>query len=287
MMTVKSKHRTCALGAFVSIFVLTTSLVSAQQNDAVARVDGVDVTAQDYAVAEEMYGQQLGKMPQDAKKSTIVDALIESRLISEAARKSGIQNDEEYKRQIAFFEAQTLRSIYIQRELAKRVDEKAVRKAYDDQVAKVPVVEETRLRHMLLPTAEAANSIIADLKAGKDFSALAKEKSADPASREKGGDLGFLAPGQTLPEIESASAKLKPGQFTDTPVKSAFGFHVVKVDERRPRPAPRFELLAGEIRQALEAEEASRIVTELRSKAKVEKLVPDVQAPEGGEGDPH
>lgn len=281
------KHRAHALGAFASIFVLTASLAVAQQNDAVARVNGVDITARDYAVAEEMYGQQLGKMPEDAKRSTIVDALIESRLMSEAARKSGIQNDEEYKRQIAFFEAQTLRSIFMQRELSKRVDEKAVRKAYDEQVAKMPVVEETRLRHMLLPTAEAADVVIADLKAGKDFSAIAKEKSADPASKEKGGDLGFLTPGQTLAEIESATAELKPGQFSETPVKSAFGFHVVKVDERRPRAAPRFELLAGEIRQALEAEEAARIVSDLRSGAKVEKLVPDVQAPEGEDGHPH
>lgn len=281
------KHRAYTFGAFASIFVLTASLATAQQNDAVARVNGVDVTAQDYAVAEEMYGQQLGKMPEDAKRSTIVDALIELRLMSEAARKSGIQDDEEYKRQIAFFEAQTLRSIFMQRELSKRVDDGAVRKAYDEQVAKMPVVEETRLRHMLLPTAEAADVVIADLKAGKDFSAIAKEKSADPASKEKGGDLGFLTPGQTLLEIESAAAELKAGQFSETPVKSAFGFHVVKVDERRPRAAPRFELLAGEIRQALEAEEAARILSDLRSGAKVEKLVPDVQAPEGEDGHPH
>lgn len=272
----------CGLAVFLSG---TASIASAQE--VVARVNGVDITAQDYAVAEQMYGQQLGEMPEDAKRSMIVDALIESRLVSEAARKANVTNDEEYKRQIAFFEAQALRSIYMERELARRVDDAAVRKAYDDQAAKVPVVEEARLRHILLPTVEEASAVIAELKAGKDFAELAKQKSADPASREKGGDLGFVAAGQTLAEIDAAAAKLKPGHFTETPVQSAFGYHVVKVDERRPQPAPPFEALAGEIRQALQAEEARKIADELRASAKVEKLVPDVAPPEGDDGHKH
>lgn len=274
------------VSALALLFVLSTSPVMAQ-GGVVARVNGVDITAEDYAVAEQIYGQQLGDMPADAKRSMIVDALIESRLMAEAARKAGIADDAEYKRQMAFFEAQTLRSIYVQREIAKRVDDATVRKAYDDEVAKAPVVEEVRIRHMLFATTEEAAAAIAELKAGADFAALSKAKSLDPASKEKGGDLGFVTPGQTLAEIDSAASKLSPGQFTETPAKSAFGYHVVKVDERRPRPAPPFESLAGEIRQALQAEAARTIADELQAAAKVEKLVPDVQPPAGDDGHNH
>lgn len=286
-MLIGRSRRLGRIGVIVSALLLAAPIAGAQQNDVVARVNGVDITSQDYAIAAQMYGQQLGEMPDDAKKSMIVDALIEARLMSDAARKSGIADDDEFKRQIAFFEAQTLRSIFLEREVSKRVDDKAVRKAYDDQVATMPKVEETRLRHILLPTIEAATAAIAELNSGKDFGIVAKEQSADPASKDNGGDLGFSASGQTLSEIESAASKLQPGQFASSPVKSAFGYHVVKVDERRTRPAPPFASLAGEIKQALLADEARRIGNELRASAKVEKLVPDVRPPESDDGHSH
>ena len=275
------------LGVIASVLLLSAPIAIAQQSDVVARVNGADITAQDYAIAVQMYGQQLAEMPDDAKKSMIVDALIEARLMSDAARNAGIADDDEFKRQIAFFEAQTLQSIFLAREVSKRVDDNSVRKAYDDQLAAMPKVEETRLRHILLPTMEAANEAIAELNSGKDFATVAKERSSDPASKDNGGDLGFSAQGQTLSEIESAASKLQPGQFAPSPVKSAFGYHVVKVDERRPRPAPPFESLAGEIKQALLADEARRIASELRASAKVEKLVPDVKPPESDDGHSH
>ena len=132
-----------------------------------------------------------------------------------------------------------------------------------------------------------AVEVIEALKGGKAFAELAQERSADEVSKVKGGDLGFVAEGQVVPEVDAAAAKLQPGEFTQSPVASAFGFHVVLVEETRNRPAPAFEAVAPQVRQALEATEERRIISELRAAAKVEKLVPDVAPPEGDDGHEH
>ena len=132
-----------------------------------------------------------------------------------------------------------------------------------------------------------AVEVIEALKGGKAFVELAQERSADEVSRVKGGDLGFVAEGQVLPEIDAAAATLQPGEYTQTPVASAFGFHVVLLEETRNRPAPSFESVAPQIRQALKAAEERRIIAELKEGAKIEKLVPDVAPPQGEDGHEH
>lgn len=264
-----------------------TSLAQAQDSDVVARVNGQDITAKDLAIAEEMYAPQLGQMPEDAKRSMLVDALIELRLVAEAARAANVADQETYKRQIAFFEAQTLRSLFVEQQVAATVTDTAVRAAYDEQVAKIPPVPERRLRHILLRNEAEALDVIEALKSGRPFAELAQERSVDEVSKAKGGDLGFVAEGQIMPEIDAAAALLEPGQFTQTPVVTAFGFHVVLVEENRNRPAPSFETVAPQIRQALEAQEERRILSDLRAGALVEKLVPDVTPPQGEDGHEH
>lgn len=266
---------------------MSASPASAQENKVVARVNGVEITAADVAVAAEMYANQLGRMPDDARQSLLVDELIALRLASEAAKGASIDDDPAYKRQIAFFEAQTLRSVFLAGEVAKRVDDAAVRKAYDDQLARTPPVEELRLRHILLASEAEARDVITALEGGKDFAELAAERSRDEASKAEGGDLGYLASGQSMAEIDAAAASLQPGTYTREPVKSAFGFHVLKLEERRTRPAPPFEALAGQIRASLEQAATQAIMGVLRSGAAIEKLVPDVAPPAADDGHDH
>lgn len=261
--------------------------VLAQQEEIVARVDGQDITASELAVAEEMYAQQLGSMPDDARRSVLVDALIDLRIVANEAREKGIAGDEFFKRRMAFLEQQTLRSVFISDQISASVTEEAVRTAYEAQVARMPRVEETRIRHILLDTEEAAAAVIKALNAGEDFATLARERSRDTASKPKGGDLGFVAAGQSLPEIDAAAAKLQADEYTAEPVRSSFGFHVLKVQERRQQPAPEFETVAPQIRQSLQAAEQQRIIGELRAEAQVEKLVPDVTPPAADDGHDH
>ncbi|MEO4044946.1 foldase protein PrsA [Hoeflea sp.] len=261
--------------------------VLAQQEEIVARVDGQDITASELAVAEEMYAQQLGSMPDDARRSVLIDALIDLRIVANEARERGIAGEESFKRKMAFLEEQTLRSAFIGEQITASVTEEAVRTAYEAQIARMPRVEETRIRHILLDAKEAATAVIEALNGGEDFAALAREHSKDVVSKPKGGDLGFVATGQSLPEIDAAVANLQDGEYTAKPVRSSFGFHVLKVEERRQQPAPEFETVAPQMRQSLQAAEQQRIIGELRAKAQVEKLVPDVTPPAEDDGHDH
>jgi peptidyl-prolyl cis-trans isomerase C len=267
----------------ISLSLLLGSVAVAQDASVVGRVNGQDITADDLAIAEQMYSQQLGQMPADAKRSLLVDALIDLRIVAEAARAANVPEQDAYKKQLAFFEDQTLRSLFLEQRVAEAVTDTAVRAAYDEQAAKIPPVIERRLRHILLASESDALDVIGALKGGKKFAELAQERSADEVSKVNGGDLGFVADGQVIPEIDAAAAKLQPGEFTQTPVASAFGFHVVFLEETRNRPPPAFESVAPQIRQSLEATEERRIIAELKASAKVEKLVPDVAPPQAEE----
>ncbi|MBX3576373.1 MAG: peptidylprolyl isomerase [Rhizobiaceae bacterium] len=260
---------------------------SAQDDKVVARVDGVEITAADVDVAAEFYGARLDSIPADARLSLLVDVLIDMKLAANAARTANLTEDEGYKRRMAFFDGQTLHTLLLDREVAKRVDDAAVRRAYDEHIAGLPKVEEIRISHILVATEAEAVAIIDAIKAGADFASLAKEKSLDQSSRENGGDLGFAATGAMMAELEAAIAGLAAGVMADHPVASPFGFHVVKLEERRIQPPPAFEVLAPQIRPLLEQRAAQEFLAELKAAATVEKLVPDVDLPKQDDGHGH
>jgi peptidyl-prolyl cis-trans isomerase C len=288
-MTVKVQRMRRSAGTalasmLAAITLFMTGSVIAQGTEVLARVNGAEITSDDYATALELYASQLGDMPEEAKRSAIVDFLIEQRLAVDAARKAGLADNPFVQRRIAFFEAQTLRSALVDQRLDAEVTEDKVRQAYDRQVAFIPPVEERRISHILLSSEQEASEVMAELGRGADFGELARNRSKDEASKANGGDLGWIAAGQTLAELDEAASKLQPGQHSQ-PVASAFGFHVVKLTEQRTRPAPTFEQVAPQIRTALESEATQKLLAELRNGAQVEKLVPDVAPP--GSGDDH
>lgn len=259
------------------------------QDDAavVARVNGEEITEADLALAEEAFSAQLGDMPEDARRSILVDALIDMRLAADAAKADGVHERDAFKRRMAFLEEQTLRSIYADEALKDAVTEDAVRAVYDEQLSAIPVEEEARLRHILVASSTEAQEVIGELTAGASFEDLAREKSLDPVSKSSGGDLGFLGKDEMLPEIASAVASLDAGDHTIEPVETAFGFHVVRVDEVHNRPGPTFEEVAPRIRQAMEARAQRELIAGLRRSAEIEKLVPDVAPPPADDGHQH
>ncbi len=279
-----ARMKPIALAAFLAA---TPTIALAQDGDVVARVDGHEITKADVAVAEEMFGPQLGTMPDDAKLSVIVNALIELRIVSEAARGAGITDQDGYKRQMAFFDEQTLRSLFVDQQVAAAVTDEAVRAIYDQHVASLPKVQERRLRHILVTDEEKAREVVSALRNGEAFADLAEKHSLDAVSKANGGDLGFLAEDQIIPEIQAAVASMEAGQFTQDPVQTAFGFHVVQLEESRDRPAPAFEALAPQIRQSLEMNAERELIAGLRAGAQVEKLVPDVSPPQEDDGHDH
>lgn len=279
--------RRSVAAAFVGFSLLSVPYALAQDPQVVARVNGEEMTAADLQLAEEAFAPQLGEMPDDARRSILVDALIDMRLAANAARADKIDERDAFKRRMTFLEEQTLRSIYADEALNDTVTDAAVRAVYDEEISKIPAMPETKLSHVLLPTAAEAEDVIEALASGTSFDSVAREKSLDEVSKANGGDLGFLAEDEILPEIASAVADLEAGQFTAIPVESAFGFHVVRVDEIRNRPAPAFEEIGPQIRQALEARAQRDLVAGLRESAEIEKLVPDVAPPKPDDGHQH
>ncbi|AZN70022.1 peptidylprolyl isomerase [Georhizobium profundi] len=290
MMGIRSLTFRLKVQGFVAVAMMAAMLpplAHAQDDEVVARVNGQEITAADLAIAEEMYGPQLGQMPEDARRSVLVNALIELRIVADAAREANVTEQDAFKRQLAFFEAQTLRSVFIEQRVADAVTDEAIRAAYDGQVGSFPTVAERKLRHILVGTEDEATDIINALEAGQSFADLAQERSIDAVSKAKGGDLGFVAEGEIMPEVEEAAAELEPGQFTRSPVATAFGFHVVMLEEARNRPPPAFETVEPQIRQALASAEEQRLLAGLRAAAQVEKLVPDVTPPQADDGHDH
>ena len=255
--------------------------------DVVARVNGQAITSADVDIAGKLYAGSTGSTPPEARLSMLVDALIEFRVVADAAKAAGFDHDEDYKRQVALLQEQVLRTLFVEKSAKSTVTDKMVKDAYDAQIAKIPPVDEVRVRHMLLATEDEALAAMKAVKDGAAFEAVATERSKDETAKTNGGDLGYASQEQLLPEIVEAVSKLKPGETASAPVKTSFGFYVVKLEDRRTRPLPPFEAVSAQIRGSLENNAASKIIADLKSKAKVEKLVPDVAPPAEADGHDH
>jgi peptidyl-prolyl cis-trans isomerase C len=167
-----------------------------------------------------------------------------------------------------------LQSALIQKEVGPSLDESKIRAKYDAEYAGKPGEEEIHARHILVKTEAEAKDVIAKLKAGADFATLAKEKSTDPAAAS-GGDLGFFKSGDMLPEFSATAFSLKAGQYSDKPVQTRYGWHVVKVEERRSAPTPAYEAVHDDLRQQMIQDGITKTVVAARGLVKVERFNPD------------
>ena len=156
------------------------------------------------------------------------------------------------------------------REAKQVASDQALKKYYDEQIGQVKPVEEVRARHILVEGEEDAKKIATRLKGGEDFAKIAKEVSKDPGSGAEGGDLGFFTKDRMVPEFAEAAFAMKPGEVSQ-PVKSQFGWHVIKLEERRQKPLPTFDQVKDRIAQALAAKAQTDYLQGLRASAKIEK----------------
>jgi peptidyl-prolyl cis-trans isomerase C len=238
-------------------------------NKVVATVNGQNITEAEVKLAEEELDPQLGQLPPDQRRANALSALIDIRLMAAEEEKTGIADTEDFKRRMDFLRLRALHSEFVGDKVAKAVTEAEVRARYDKEIAAAPAVNEVRASHILVKTEDEAKAIIADLDKGGDFEAIAKEKSQDPGSGASGGDLGFFGPGRMVPEFEQAAMALEVGQYTKQPVKSQFGWHVIKVTDKRPQQPPAYEQVRGDIRSIMLREKYFAEVTTLRKAADV------------------
>jgi peptidyl-prolyl cis-trans isomerase C len=244
----------------------------------VARVDGEPILLSDLAAAAQDLPEELRGAPPQMLYPLLLDQMIAGRSIAAAARRAGLDRDEEVRARIRRAEEQELQQAWLSREIAGRVTTEAVRARYDSEVAGRPAEEEVRARHILVPTEAEARTALAEIRGGADFTAVAQRLSTGPGARE-GGDLGFFRRGDMVPEFANAAFALQAGQMSEAPVRSPFGWHVIKVEERRSAAAPAFEDVAETLRQQLLQAEVQAAVERARNAARIERFNLDGTAP--------
>ncbi len=245
-------------------------------DDVVASVDGVGITERELAFAAEDMAQDLQSIPPDEQKAFLVSILIDMKLMANAAREMELNQSDVFAQRLRYLEERALRRAFFATQINNNISEDDVRAAYDTLVSEQESAEELRARHILLASLEDAQGVKAELDAGRDFEEMAREKSTGP-SGPSGGDLGFFSRGQMVKEFEDAVFALEIGEVSD-PVQTQFGWHIIRLEERRQSEPPAFEQVAAQIRQQLLIESFDNTVVQLKSSAVIEILDPQVAA---------
>jgi peptidyl-prolyl cis-trans isomerase C len=246
------------------------------EDKVVATIDGKPVTDSDLAVAESEIGGDLGTMPGAQKRTSLLEFLIDNQLFAEAAEKEKLDQGPEFQNRLAYLKRRALRELYFEKIIKASVTDADARKVYDDQVKLLKPEEEVSARHILVETEEQAKELKAKLDKGADFAELAKENSKDPGSKDDGGNLGYFGRGQMVPQFEEIAFKLKKGEVSD-PVKTQFGWHILKIEDTRTKQPPAFDIVKDRIAQSLLLQKAQKASSELRDKAKIEVIDPDIK----------
>src|SRR6266566_6162135 len=238
-------------------------------NPVLAKVNGVEIRQSDLALAEEELGPSLAQMDPATKKDNVLSFLIDMRIVAKAAEDKKVENNEDFKKRLAFTRNRLLMDNLLAVEGKAATTDDAMKKVYEEASKQITGEQEVHARHILVDTEGDAKAIAEELDKGADFAELAKKKSKDPGASD-GGDLGFFTKDQMVPEFSAAAFALEPGKTSD-PVKSQFGWHIIKVEEKRKRKAPDFEQVRSQIETYVARKAQADYVGKLREAAKIER----------------
>jgi peptidyl-prolyl cis-trans isomerase C len=238
----------------------------------IAKVNDHAIRQSDVKAASETLPENARGMPPQVLLPMLLDQVIDGQALLIEARKQGLDKDPAVNRQMTDASDRALQSALIGRQVGPGLTEEAVRARYDRDIAGKPGEEEVHARHILVADEDTAKKIIAELKKGGDFAALAKKYSTDPSGASQGGDLGFFRQTEMVPEFASAAFAMKPGEISQVPVHTQFGWHVIKLEERRTAPPPSFEQSHDEIRQKMIQEGVTAVIAKARAGVKIERF---------------
>ena len=256
----------------------------------VAKVNGIEIHQSDLTLAEEDVGQNLPQGGPDAKRDYLVSYLSDMILLAQAAEERRLQDDPDFKRHAAFARNKVLMETLLQNEGKKSLTDQTLRAVYDDAVKQMGNEEEVHARHILFRVANPADAkaskeaedkikaVIERLKKGEDFAKLANELTEDPSGRKDGGDLGYFTKDQMVPEFSAVAFKLDKGQISE-PIKTQFGWHVLKVEDKRKRQPPEFDKVKPRLEVFVERTAQMELLNKLRAEAKIERLDKPTQSP--------
>lgn len=264
--------------ALAGLGAVSTSYAENTPDHVVAKVDGADITEADVTMALADLGDSIQQIPEAQRHDYAITYLVDIRLGAKAAREAKLADDAEFKRRIAYQTDRMLFEDYNAAQAKKSVTDETMRALYTDTVKNLKPETEIRASHILVETEDQAKDIEKRLKAGEDFAKLATELSKDPGSGKQGGDLGFFTKDRMVPEFSTAAFALAIGEVSE-PVKSQFGYHVIKLTEKREKPIPTFEEVKDQIEQFMFRRVQQETIQNLRTAGKVERLDPPAAAP--------
>ena len=253
----------------------------AAKDPVVAKVNGTEIHQSDLAIAEEEAGQ-IPPMSPDAKKDYLVQFVADMILVSQAAEAKKIDDSAEFKRKLEFARKKLLMGDLLLSVGKEAQTDAAMHKVYDDAIKQMGEQKEVHARHILIrakagdekasaAAKEKIEAIIARLNKGEDFAKIAKEMTEDPSGKANGGDLGYFTKDQMVPEFANVAFRLEKGEISG-PVKTQFGWHVIKVEDSRIKPPPTFEQVKAQIENFVTRKAQAELVTKLRAEAKIEKI---------------
>jgi peptidyl-prolyl cis-trans isomerase C len=243
----------------------------------VATVGEDTITEGDLAFAAEDMAQDLSQMPPEERRAFLVRILIDMKVMSNAARAAGMDQTPLFAQRQKYLEERALRRAYFAEAIVGSITEEAVRAEYDAFASEFVPEDEIRASHILVETEEEANDLKAQIDGGADFVALAKEHSIDPGAAN-GGDLGFFGRGMMVAPFEEAAFALAEPGAVSAPVQSQFGWHIIRLEEKRQSAPPAFEQVAAQIQNELLMDTFTAKVEELMSGVTVDIADPELKA---------
>lgn len=264
----KLNINTLLLATVLLIASLGMLPVAQAADAAVATVNGKPIKQSllDFIVKDAgSHGQKID----DNTRSIIVSKLISNELVYQEAQRLGLDKQSDFIAREELARRELLVNAYLQDYLKKNpVSEADTRSAYEKFKTEVGD-KEYSARHILVATEAEAKDIIAQLAKGGDFAKIAKEKSKDTGSKDKGGDLGWFSPGGMVKSFGDAVVKLQKGLYTTVPVQTQFGWHVIKLEDIRDAQPPAYDKVKENLQKQLQQRQLEKLLTDLRAKAKI------------------
>jgi peptidyl-prolyl cis-trans isomerase C len=249
----------------------------------VAKINGVEIRQSDLALAEEDVGQNVPAGTADAKRDWLINYLTDMTLLAKAAEAQKVQDSDDFKKRLAYVRSKALMETLLRDSGKAGATSEAMQHVYQEAVKQMGDEQEVHARHILFRVADAsdqkaaaaaeakAKDTLARIKKGEDFAKLAKDLTEDPPGKADGGDLGWFTKDQMVPEFSEAAFKLDKGQVSD-PVKTSFGWHIIKVEDKRKREAPPFDQVKDQIETFVTRKAQIELLNKLRQEAKIERL---------------
>ncbi len=236
----------------------------------VARVNGEDIRRSDVQRMVSQLPPQVQQMPLEMIFPAVVEQLISSKLVADAGYKANLAGTPEVKDEVKRAEERAVQRAYIQKEVAARITPQKLDEAYKEFLKQNPPQEEVKASHILVEKEDEAKAVIAELNKGGDFAKIAKEKSKDPVAAAQGGDLGYFTKDTMVEPFANAAFAMNKGEISKTPVQTQFGWHVIKVEDKRTQPQPTLDEVKPQLEQQLSKDIVATVVDDLRNAAKVE-----------------